>query len=247
MNTSRKEVARFFSSDKNCIEIGALACPCLPRAKNVQFVDFLTREELVNLHHDKGSNFIKNIVDVDIVWDGSDDLSTFKGHGLIDLVCGAHLFEHIQNPVGWIESLQSIGSDSQIISLIIPNKNFCFDKYRPLTSYGELISAYLLKTYSPSLKSVIDQRFYAVRAQDKNSWEDNFEPDIFKKVFDNYTDYKHMVERCHSGHYVDSHCTVWTPDYFYDLFSNLKKDGFLNYQALDVIDFGSEFVCHISK
>lgn len=120
------------------IEIGALfqPLPVSPDAR-VKYVDIKDSSALKNLYRAQDDAVY---VDVDIIDDG-EKLSTIAD-GTQDFVIANHFLEHCQNPILAVENMIRVLKPSGILYLSIPDKNYTFDKNRPVTSLDHCLRDY---------------------------------------------------------------------------------------------------------
>jgi predicted SAM-dependent methyltransferase len=135
MRSGRDDVANRYIAGHG-IEIGAGNSPIRFAANvDVKYVDFATKEVLVNVH-----GFAEDWTAPDIIDDGEKLLSIADGS--LDFVIACHVLEHTQNPLRvmqtWFSKIRSGG----VVFIAIPDRRFCFDKDRPLTPFEHLLSDY---------------------------------------------------------------------------------------------------------
>ena len=99
-----------------------------------------------------------HLVDVDFVIKDGGILEAV--HETFDYVVAAHVFEHVPNPIAWLDEMRALLRPGGILSLIIPDRRFTFDVLRPATSSGEMLEAYYTKRAKPSFADVFDQYYY---------------------------------------------------------------------------------------
>ncbi|MBA4372477.1 MAG: hypothetical protein C0402_06400 [Thermodesulfovibrio sp.] len=116
----------------NGIEIGAHHAPLQVEENTiVRYVDILSAEEN-NLRFPE----LKS-VPIDILDDG-EYLSAIEDES-IDFIIANHFLEHCQNPLGTLRTHLSKLRPGGIIYYAVPNKDYTFDKTRPLTSFEHLV------------------------------------------------------------------------------------------------------------
>ena len=122
------------------LELGPLASPIAPKSDGwlTTVVDHASREQLIEKYRDDLNVDTSCIVDVDIVWtDGPLEATVPRElHGTFDAFIASHVFEHIPDPIGLLRSLEQMLRPTGVVSLVIPDKRFCFDFFRPLSTTG---------------------------------------------------------------------------------------------------------------
>lgn len=142
MNQTRSKIIdpRFKLSHKylsgDGVEIGALHNPLrLGPAARVRYVDRYDVDGL-RRHYPELNNL--DLVTVDVIDDG-ETLSTFR-EGELDFIVANHFLEHTENPIGTLRNhLSKLRSGGKLF-MAVPNKHYCFDLHRPLTSFEHLLS-----------------------------------------------------------------------------------------------------------
>lgn len=90
---------------------------------------------LLYIGNEQGNNTTK----LDVIDDGA-ALNTIDD-GTLDFIVSSHVFEHFPNPLGalreWTKKLKVGG----VIVMAVPDKNFTFDKPRPITNLDLLLAA----------------------------------------------------------------------------------------------------------
>jgi SAM-dependent methyltransferase len=135
----REDLARRYLSGDG-IEIGALAFPLrVPRGVNVRYVDYLPRDELVEVNR-KTLRFANvdagAIGPVDVVDDGG-RLAKFPD-GSLDFVVANHVVEHMEDPIDALEHMLRVLRDGGILFLAVPDARHTYDAARPRTTVEHL-------------------------------------------------------------------------------------------------------------
>jgi hypothetical protein len=216
------------------LELGPLTTPIAPRADGwrTTVVDHASREQLVEKYRADPTIDTANILDVDIVWSQGplDAAVPPELHGAFGAFIASHVLEHIPDPIGLLCSLERVLSPTGVVSLVIPDKRFCFDFFRPLSTTGGLLDAHARKTGRHSRKEFFDQVAYSIRADGETAFSRRPVRDVdfvhsleqAKALFD-----AQSVER--DAPYIDMHGWVFTPSSF--------ALAVLELSALNEIDF----------
>ena len=137
------------------LEIGPLHNPVVSKdnGHSVFYVDHADTETLRQKYADHTNVHIA--IDVDYVWSGP--LREVVGAAApFDYVIASHVIEHVPDLVTWLDELADVLRPGGVISLVIPDKRFCFDARRRTTDVNELVDAYLAKHTRPSLAQIYD-------------------------------------------------------------------------------------------
>jgi len=150
----------------------------------------------------------------------------------------SHLIEHIPDPVGWLMDVARVLRIGGILSLVIPDKRYCFDINRSPTEISDLVDANLRQLRQPSYRQVYD--FSAKALLDMIDtpavWAGNVDysstvrtdvddPDAFA--------FKRCIDMQHSDEFADVHAHVFTPDSFLDLFEKLARLRLVKFEIGD--------------
>jgi SAM-dependent methyltransferase len=122
------------------IEIGAMHNPQkLSSNAIVEYVDIITKEEAISKYPEL-INF--DIVNVKYKCDIDKAGLTEVESGSKDFAIICHIIEHTANPIFLIEELFRILKTGGYLVIACPDKNFTFDKERPLTTWEHLKNDY---------------------------------------------------------------------------------------------------------
>jgi SAM-dependent methyltransferase len=236
MNRNDKVLASVDRSMR-ILELGPLTGPIAPRSDGwlTSVVDHATRDELVEKYRSDLNVETSRIEEVDIIWSGGplDEAVPSKLHGTYDAFIASHVFEHIPDPIGLLCSLERILRPTGVVSLVVPDKRFCFDFFKPLSSVGELLDAHASQAVRHSRKARFDHDAYSISADGDFAFSRRPVREIAffvsledaKRAFDAY--------RAESdAPYVDVHGWVFTPSSF--------ELAILELSTLKMIDFSIE-------
>src|SRR4030095_5200067 len=144
-------------STQRGIEIGALDKPIItPEMGDIKYVDYAPSEELRRSHGNTPTVDVSRIVSVDYVWGDSSLREAIGSDEHVDYVVASHVLEHVPDLVTWFHELAEILEPGGIVSLIVPDKRFIFDRLRRTSSLSEVIEAWLTRLRKPSVRQVFD-------------------------------------------------------------------------------------------
>ncbi len=198
------------------LELGPLTTPIAPKSDGwlTTVVDHVSQEQLVEKYRNDSTVDTSLIGDVDIVWSqGPLEAAVPRElHGTFDAFIASHVFEHIPDPIGLLRSLEQVLRPAGVVSLVIPDKRFCFDFFRPLSTVGGLLDAHARKAVRHSREALFDQVAYGIRADGESAFSHRRVRDI---------DFVHSLEQAKAqfdahgggedGPYADVHGWVFTP------------------------------------
>ena len=127
------------------IEFGPSYSPLFPKKEgfNCISVDHACKKELIE-KYEKWGVPTELIEEVDLIFDGT-PIDQILTNNSFDYIFASHVFEHLPDPISFLNSMGRLLKEKGVLLLAIPDKRFCFDLVKPLTSPGLLIDSYLNK------------------------------------------------------------------------------------------------------
>ena len=127
------------------LEIGPAFDPIAPKSQGYRayVVDNGDKAELLKRYGGFAEIDVSKIEEVDFVWKDADILGAIPAthHGTFDVVLMGGVMEHIPNPIGLLRSLQKLLKPGGYLNLSVPDKRYCFDFLRPLTTTSAWLEA----------------------------------------------------------------------------------------------------------
>jgi SAM-dependent methyltransferase len=235
----RPERAAIDVAQMRGLEIGPLATPRVRKEEGpVRYVDHASTEELRRKYAtDRGMrDRLGDIVDVDYVIGEKTTISeAVVEDAPFDYVIASHVIEHIPDPIGWMDDVTHTLRTGGILSLVIPDKRYCFDINRSLTEVSDLVDANLRQLRQPSFRQAYD--FYAKAINGMvdpvAAWAGTADYSLaVRQDFDDPD--VAALDACrrmqNSDEFVDVHCHVLTPDSFLGLFEKLVHLDLIDYE-----------------
>ncbi|MDT8405684.1 MAG: methyltransferase domain-containing protein [Methylococcales bacterium] len=172
---NRKEkILQHIDKDGYGIEIGPSHNPIASKKEGykVQIIDHMSREELIKKYQDHGVN-LGNIEEVDFVWQGEEYSELTSKSKYYDWIIASHVIEHAPDLIAFLNDCDTILKDEGVISLVIPDKRYCFDHYRPITGISKIIDNHFQKNRIHSPGTVAEYYLNVVAKQKKIAWDSN--------------------------------------------------------------------------
>jgi hypothetical protein len=221
------------------LEIGPLFSPLVLRGEaDIRYVDIQSAADL--REHYKGDPAVKldDIVDADYILIQADGSVLSVGEATaagapFDWILASHVIEHIPDLVAWFRDLSSIMSPGARLSLVIPDRRYCFDALRPPTTVGDILLAHDNRDTRPSARAVFDYFSSVVTVSTAELWE-GVVPDSSSLIY-TVDQAAAMLERSRGGEYMDSHVWLFTPSEFVEQMSVLSQLGLLDFMLIDII------------
>jgi SAM-dependent methyltransferase len=221
------------------LEIGALAAPRVTKDQGrIYYVDHAGTEALRRKYEDDPDmkNRLHEIVEVDYVVVDNQGIHEAVARDVpFDYVIASHLIEHIPDPISWFANVAKVLRTDGILSLVVPDKRYCFDINRRTTEVSEWVDAYLRQLQRPSFKQVYDfiSKEISGKVDTAAVWSatadysgvvrsDVADPDVAA------LNLCRAVQQ--SDEFVDVHCSVFTPDSFLELYERLARLGLIEFE-----------------
>lgn len=222
------------------LEIGPLASPRIDKARGrVRYVDHASAAELRAKYatNSQMAPHLDAIVEVDYVLkDGTGLGATVGEDGPFDYVLASHVIEHIPDPVGWLRELAGVLVTGGIVSLVVPDKRFCFDLNRRLTDTADVVDAYLRGLKAPTYRQIYDFFANAVTIDGMVDtaaiWAGtaDYRGAVRQDVTDPDVDaYAKCLSSRDDGTFFDVHCHTFTPASLLQIYHALVR--------LDLVEF----------
>jgi predicted SAM-dependent methyltransferase len=216
-----------------CLEISPLSRPILdPQNPNSRYLDIFSREEL-RIQYGSDPTIIKeDIVEVHYV-DKGNNYYELVGADRFGLILASHVIEHVPDVLRWLNGLALILHDGGVVKLAIPDKRFCFDHWRRLTSVSDIVGANLEKRKKPTSERVYDYKMFARGdMNDPIKHHAGLYPDVIPLSKEMH-DYAMSVALKSETEYVDAHCWVWTPESFIEQMNFLSETNMLHLKLVE--------------
>ncbi len=216
------------------IEYGALAKPIVDKSQSdVIYVDYTSTKELIEKSKDdphvKQSDIV--VVDINLAEPGSAE--ALQARGPFDYIVASHVFEHLPNPLAWLEKNSSLLREGGVISLAIADKRYTFDYFRKLSEPADWLTAYIDSSERPTTAQLLDHFLNVRVVNTQAAWDE-------KPVLLNcprYHDDENAMHFVRKGQitYVDCHCFVYTDSSFRAIFNSLQsRNLMLNVEVVEI-------------
>lgn len=230
------------------LEIGPSHNPTAPKSEgyNVHVIDHATRDELVEKYLGHSVD-ISKIEDVDYVWKGESysELTGKSNH--YDWIIASHVIEHTPDLIGFLNDCDTILKNDGVLSLAIPDKRYCFDHYRPITSISAIIDSHIQKAIHHSPGTVLENFLNMVSLGGTIAWNSKTTGE-YSFVHSLKDAAKKMDLVSDSDAYLDVHAWCFTPHSFRLLIHDLFCLGLIPFQEVTFYPTkGSEFFVTLSR
>lgn len=206
------------------IEIGPCHRPIASKKENwnVTTVDHLSREGLIKKYESHQHVAIENIEEVDVIWNGEPLDELIGNLNSFDYIIASHVVEHTPNLVSFLNECANLLKPEGVLSLVVPDKRFCFDMIRPLSTTGNVLQAHIegRKKHIPS--NIFDEKAYACNKNGEICW------DVWDKSDFNFNHslaeaYELFNKAKNESDYTDAHAWCFTPNSFRLIIQDLNE------------------------
>ena len=247
MNRQTK-VLQHIKPEGKGLEIGPSHNPIAPKKAgyDVDIIDHMSREELIEKYREHNLN-LDNIEEVDFVWQGESYAELTGKEKHYDWIIASHLIEHTPDLIGFLNDCDKILQDDGVISLVIPDKRYCFDHYRPLTGLSQIIDSHFQQHKIHTPGTVAEYYLNVVRKGETIAWDANITGDysFVHSLQDSLQGIKTVQE---NQEYIDVHAWCFVPHSFRLLIHDLHALGFIPFQEIGFAPTaGCEFYITLSR
>ena len=224
------------------LEIGALFKPIVPpQTKGIYYADHLSTNELRQKYAGDREVDIDALVPVTYICKDQSLLDAV-GHAKFDYIIASHVIEHIPNPVRWFMDIASMLNAGGKLALAIPDMRYVFDCKRQLTSFADVVDAFIEERMRPSFRQVLDYLSGVAdvpgSASPADLWSGKIKagdvplkhPGIIADFCEEW--FRSHYDAIKGGTYIDVHCSVFTPESFRQILTDLSDVGLFSYEIV---------------
>lgn len=230
------------------LEIGPSHNPMAPKKAgyNVHVLDHATAEELKIKYTGHNVN-LDNIEEVDFVWRGEPLSELIGREHCYDWIVASHVIEHVTDFVGFLRQCEKLLAPGGVISLVVPDKRYCFDYYRWPSNTGDTLQAYTDNCVRHPSGAVFDHFANASKMGERITWGDHDSGDI--KMVHTLDEAEHYWKLAiKNDEYIDSHRWKFTPSSFRIILNDLQALGLTELAEVGGFDtVGFEFWITLGK
>lgn len=255
----QKALLKHISKTARGVEIGPYFSPLAPKREgfNCLSLDVFDTESIrrrASGDPNLSPENVELIENVDLVGSAVkiDEICRANGVDELDYIVSSHNFEHLPNPIAFLQACGRILKPGGYLSMAVPDKRACFDFFRSRTSLSAWIEAYFEGRERPTHAQVFDQDglIANLAANGRNEITFFLHEDLEKisvapalrEAFDVWTRKREAGDE----NYYDVHCWTFTPSSCRALLSDLHFLGLSPFLVEEVTDTAiSEFFVHL--
>ncbi len=246
---------------KKGIEIAPYHSPILPKADghNVFILDVFDTDRLRN--NAKGDPNLAQAVKakiepVDFVGDACDMGAIITKAGMagqFGYVISSHNFEHLANPIKFLQGVGLALETGGVLSMAIPDYRYCFDRFRIPTRLSDWLTAYHLGKKQPAAQDLFDTRVGFTNMGDDIAYAVSFDsayrPKPYMACKDFSGAYKDFCKEIKNpSPYQDTHCNVLFPELLELYLRDLRYLGLIDLEiSVPPKSKGQEFYIYLKK
>jgi SAM-dependent methyltransferase len=217
-----REFIRELAHGARCLEIGPSYRPIIPKSAgyDVMVFDHASADELREKYAAFGVD-TSLVEDVDRI--GTDIGRLLDEPGRFDLIVASHLVEHTTDFIGFINHCEQLLTPDGVVALIVPDKRFGFDLFRPLTTAGAIIDAHI-SGRSRHLGGLFDHYANFTTSSGNMAWGEGDTGQI-RHIHGPADATRELEKALATGDYVDAHEWIFTPSSFQLVIHDLLVSG----------------------
>ena len=248
--TSREEKVFHLLDKKGLgLEIGPSHSPVASKKKgfNVQILDLASATELRNKYQGQGVN-LDNIEEVDFVWHGESFQELIGRTNCYDWIIASHVIEHVPDVISYLQQCEALLKPDGVLSLVIPDKRYCFDYFSSSSTTGDLLDAYIEKRLKPTHGQIFDHAANASKRNGNIAWASDRQGGADELLHTFHQAEALWTRSVSTTDYIDVHCWRFTPSSFRLLIADLLNLGLINMEIK--VEFGTtgcEFYVSLGK
>ncbi len=232
------------------LEIGPSHNPIAPKKKgfDVDILDHASATDLREKYQGHGIN-LDNIEEVDFVWRGEPLHELIGDNDCYKWIIASHVIEHVPDLISYLQQFEALLEKDGLLSLVVPDKRYCFDHFTPVSTTGDLLDAYINKRIKPSPGQVFDHFSNASKKQGNIAWGADATGAAADALVHTFPEAKALWNKSETtSEYIDVHCWRFTPASFNLIISDLLRLGLINMEVK--VEFGTngcEFYVTLGK
>ncbi|MBT5909790.1 MAG: glycosyltransferase [Opitutae bacterium] len=150
----RKRICLYSLLRGNGLEIGAFEHPAIiPDYCKVKYCDVLHKNDAIKLFPEINE---ANLPEIDYIINLDETgLNDFSSNSY-DFIIINHVIEHLYNPIKALSECFRVLKKGGLIVISVPDKEYTFDRDRPLTEYNEIVERWKSRNYEATLIDYMD-------------------------------------------------------------------------------------------
>jgi SAM-dependent methyltransferase len=184
------------------------------------------------------------------VWTGQplDELLGQDRRSAYDFFIASHVIEHFPDLLGFLKEVETLLKVSGILSLVVPDKRYCFDFFKPLTLTGSILAAHRNRATRHSKCTAFEHVAYSCWRDSAGTWErQSGELGLFHTLEETFSIFCTLDDSPTAPH-VDFHRWFFVPSSFRLILEELRLIGEITFEVAQSFDTaGCEFFVSLRK
>jgi hypothetical protein len=170
----RDKALEFVDLSGRGLEIGPSYNPLVTKASGarIETVDHADRETLVAKYTTWGlpQDKLDSIEEVDHQWAGGSLLEVIEDRKSYDYIIASHFIEHTVDLVSFLQDCEALLTDDGRLALVVPDKRYCFDRFQPLSTVGDVVDAFHAVNSFHTAGALLDHQAYGCKRGESIAW-----------------------------------------------------------------------------
>jgi predicted SAM-dependent methyltransferase len=246
--TRNEKILAHINKNGHGIEIGPSHAPLAPKKEGyrVDIIDHMGREDLLKKYQGHNIN-LDNIEEVDYVWSGQTYAELTGKPKHYDWIIASHVIEHTPDLIDFLINCDAVLKDEGVLSLVIPDKRYCFDHFRPITGISSIIDKHFSTNKIHSAGTVAEYFLNVVSKEGDIGWHAH-SGGTFKLVHTLHDARNGMQSVREHEAYIDVHAWCFVPHSFRLLIHDLYGLGLISFKEVSFQSTdGYEFYITLSR
>ena len=253
----RSQILRHITKTQRGIEVAPWFAPLTPKRDgyDCRIIDVFDKPTLLKRAQDDSAIPVSGhalLEDVDFVGSATmiAELVPVANHGAFDYIVSSHNFEHLPDPIRFLQGCQKVLRPGGYLSMAVPDCRACFDFFRPHTTLIEWLEAHADQRSQPTRAQVfaMTANQSALVREGKQLGAFALDADATAVTCTGDLDATYAAWRATkpNADYQDTHCSVMTPASFELLIRECQHLGLLTFEIESIsAPNGCEFYVHL--
>jgi SAM-dependent methyltransferase len=205
------------------LEFGPLTQPIVDADDGpIEYVDYLPTDALRAKYESDPNVDAAGIAPVHVVLERG-RLPAAALQGEYDYIVASHVFEHLPDPIGWLQQCAGALRAGGLLCLALPDKRYTWDILRPVTRLGDWVEGYCLAPDRPTLRQVFDATSTTALMPNGTPW--HRPPSRAELQPERELPEAFALARQALDVHIDVHCSVFTPVAWLRLLADTHRLG----------------------
>lgn len=246
--TRNEKILAHINKNGRGIEIGPSHAPIASKKDGyrVDIIDHMSQEGLITKYQGHNVN-LDNIEEVDHVWSGQTYAELTGKSKYYDWIIASHVIEHTPDLVDFLINCDAVLKDEGVLSLVIPDKRYCFDHFRPISGISSVIDKHFSTNKIHSAGTVAEYFLNVVSKDGDIGWHAHSEGTF--KLVHTLDDARNIMQSVLENQaYIDVHAWCFVPHSFRLLIHDLHGLGLIPFREVSFqLTDGYEFYITLSR